>query len=460
MLGLTCPRCNKQLDKLADGNDACTSCKVTFTRLGGRVPFLWSEPGSALLDWRNRYNAALAEIEQQATDTAQSPEQATPSTRRRLNHLHAAWSRHHDELTQILDPLNVGAALAKETHLALRTKLPSHHGILSYAPNIHRDWCWGDAENSAVLSCISDALEEVSTQTADIQNILVLGAGAGRLAYDLHNALQPTHTWALDSNPLLCLIGARMSAGEELTFTEFPLAPIGLQDCAVERTLRAPHPLKDIDFVCADALRAPFAGGQFDLVVTPWLLDVIDASLTETLASIHHLTKPGGIWLTHGSVAFTGSRAVNRLSAEELAELSGNNGFDVLHRANLELPYLQSPASRQARQELTYTQVCRRDLSDIQTRAPKHDHLPEWIVGARAPVPLTPGFQTQISTTRIHAFMMSLIDGKRTVRDMAQILEDQRLMPAAQAVQAIQQFLTTMYEEATQMDGRSGGRGH
>ena len=51
---------------------------------------------------------------------------------------------------------------------------------------------------------------------------------------------------------------------------------------------------------------------------------------------------------------------------------------------------------------------------------------------------------------------MSLIDGQRCIADMAQVLEDQRLMPAAQANQAIRQFLTTMYEEAARHDGRAG----
>jgi hypothetical protein len=36
---------------------------------------------------------------------------------------------------------------------------------------------------------------------------------------------------------------------------------------------------------------------------------------------------------------------------------------------------------------------------------------------------------------------------------MAKVLEEQRLMPAQQAEQAIRGFLTTMYEEAIHRDG-------
>lgn len=457
MQGLTCPRCDKQLNKQADDSIVCKACGVSFPTLNATVPFIWSEPGSSLRDWRNRYNATLADIETQIVDAATTPSTATPATQRRIAHLHSAWKQHLAELQALLAPLNVGEALAKETHLALRTNLPSHHGVLSYAQNIHRDWCWGDDENQAVIRHLVDALASAGEKPNNqIDNILVLGCGAGRLAYDLHRALQPSHTWALDSNPLLCLIADRMCAGQAMQFTEFPLAPISLEDSARERSLSAPVAISDIEFVCADAMRAPFANGQFDLVVTPWLIDVVDASLSESLTNIHRLLKPGGTWLNHGSVAFPGAQAKNRLTTEEVAEISTANGFQVVFQADIELPYLASPASRQTRRELVHTQIAERNQAEYTKLERKHQHLPDWIVAGRTPVPLTPGFQSQITSTRIHAFIMSLIDGKRTVRDMAKLMEDQRLMPVEQAIPAISQFLTTMYEEETRAQGRAG----
>jgi hypothetical protein len=65
-------------------------------------------------------------------------------------------------------------------------------------------------------------------------------------------------------------------------------------------------------------------------------------------------------------------------------------------------------------------------------------------------VPLLPAFRTQAFTTRIYAFVMSLIDGRRTLRDMAQLMEQQKLMPADEAEAAIRTFLTKMYDESRQ----------
>jgi hypothetical protein len=65
-------------------------------------------------------------------------------------------------------------------------------------------------------------------------------------------------------------------------------------------------------------------------------------------------------------------------------------------------------------------------------------------------VPLLPPFQTTALTTRIHAFIMSMIDGRRSLKDMARILVDQQLMSAHDAEPTLRGFLIKMYEEARQ----------
>ncbi len=51
-------------------------------------------------------------------------------------------------------------------------------------------------------------------------------------------------------------------------------------------------------------------------------------------------------------------------------------------------------------------------------------------------------------TTRIYAFIMSLIDGKRSIRDMATVLEAKGLMSKEEAEPAIRAFLTKMHDDA------------
>ena len=51
-------------------------------------------------------------------------------------------------------------------------------------------------------------------------------------------------------------------------------------------------------------------------------------------------------------------------------------------------------------------------------------------------------------TTQIYSFMMSLIDGKRTIDEMAVILHKQGLMTKDEAIPAIRTFLTKMHDDS------------
>jgi hypothetical protein len=64
------------------------------------------------------------------------------------------------------------------------------------------------------------------------------------------------------------------------------------------------------------------------------------------------------------------------------------------------------------------------------------------------PVPQSEEFKVQAAATRIHAYLMALIDGRRTIRDMARMLVEQRLMSEQDAEPAVRRFLIRMSEDS------------
>ena len=448
MQGLACPRCRQPLTP-AGGKQKlrCIPCKVDFPMLGD-VAWLWPEPGNALLDWRNRYNRLLAELEHSESAAAA---EAHKHSAERLQNYAAALTRHRQQVTELLQPLATGQTLARETHLALRTQLPQHHVLDAYASNILRDWAWGAEENQKTLDCLAGLLER--SGVSQVERMLVLGSGAGRLSLDLHNSLSSTETIALDSNPLLSLIAANMFKGATLSWEEFPRAPSDPESLFVSHQLTgAPAP---ITMVCADALNPPIEEQSIDCLVTPWLIDVIDAPFTTQIRRWSTLLKPGGIWLNHGSLAFNATSTHQRLGSKDIAAQLEANGFTVIEQHDELLPYLQSPAERQHRQELTHSFVARRVTQAQGGTQPKqkiHAHQPAWLADTSQPVPQSEAFKLQITTTRMHAFIMGLLDGQRSIQDIAKVMEAQRLMPAAEAEQAIRQFVSVMLEEARAQD--------
>ena len=328
--------------------------------------------------------------------------------------------------------------------------MPIDQGIQTYYANIHRDWCWGDIENEASINAIKAIASEGDARV--LGDTLILGAGACRLAYDIHMQLDTAQTIAMDFNPLLLLVAKSVMQGDEPALYEFPLAPKSLEDFAVLRKLSAPQPVREnFHLVFGDARRPPFAAASFDTVVTPWIIDIVNETLPNQAARINKLLKPGGRWINFGSLAFDHPERACRYSAEETLAIVAEAGFAPPHSAEQTIPYMCSPASRHGRQESVFTFSASK-TGDVNAPA-RHKALPDWIVTGKEPVPLLQSFRSQAMSTQIYSYVMSLIDGKRTIADIAMVLEQQKLMTRQEAEPAIRTFLTRMYDDSQRNSG-------
>jgi len=447
---IACPRCDKTPLEQVDGQYRCKACKIDFPAIEG-IPWMFAEPEASLGEWRNRLQFALQQLSHTAArlNAELRNDDLHALTSRRIRRYKSATEFHRRSLQSLLQPLEVQSLHGNyESYLALRTRLPVDQGLNTYYANVHRDWSWGTEENQASLQQIKTVLHE---NTA-LGNVLVLGAGAGRLAYDLHMQLDCTMTVAMDFNPLLLLIAQSVTKGKALEMYEFPIAPKSPEDDAVLRTLAAPVVVRDgFHFLLGDVLRPPFADQSFDTVVTPWLIDIITEDFPVFATRINRLLKTGGRWINFGSLAFAHAERARRYGTEETRTMVAASGFSDPYVAEATIPYMCSPASRHGRQEYVFTFSAYKERGVNQP--PRHRALPDWIVTGTEPVPLTPWFRTQAMTTQIYSFIMSMIDGKRSLQDMAVILEKQKLMTRAEAEPAIRSFLIKMYDDSEKPSG-------
>ena len=199
-------------------------------------------------------------------------------------------------------------------------------------------------------------------------------------------------------------------------------------------------------YVLADAHRPPFRRGAFDTVVTPWLVDILPERFDVLCARVNALLADGGRWLNFGSLSFHDADPAARYGLDECRAALEENGFGDVAVDEREIPYLSSPASRHARRERVVSWSARKQR-DVK-KVPRYHALPEWLVRGTEPVPLGESFRSQAAATRIHAFLMSLIDGRRSIKDMAKLVVEQRLMTADEAEPAIRSFLIKMHDDA------------
>jgi len=107
---------------------------------------------------------------------------------------------------------------------------------------------------------------------------------------------------------------------------------------------------------------------------------------------------------------------------------------------------MRSPASRHSRLENVVTWVVRK--SGEAAEMPRARVLPEWLLQTDRPVPRSPAFEMQAISSRVHAFLLAMINGERSARDMARMLVEQRLMSAEEAEPQVILFLTRLHEES------------
>ena len=429
-----CPVCQNLLR-----GQVCTKCTSSYPLLDG-LPVLLCEPELALADWRNRWRLERQRLQRDASRAQAGAAKAGDLTRSRLERLAAGYTAQRTAVETVLAPMLANdRGAARETLLGLRTRLPSHHTPTAYNTHIARDWVWGESENV-------EACQRIESLLGDTKGSLLLpGSGAGRLAFDLG---RKRPVMALESNPLLALLSHRLLKGHAANVVEFPLAPLEPEHVAVTHELSAPRLAHETTVVLADVLHPPFAAGSFDAVVTHWLIDVIDCPFSQLVSTINHLLKPGGVWINSGSLAFTAPDLALNFSAAEVIETVERGGYRLEASAEDDVAYLQSPFSRQSRTERIFSFRARKVAT---TSWKPWVYLPAWLAGDKSsekePVPMLPAFATQAASVRIHAWLMGMIDGKRSVADIAAEIARQNLMPPDEATAAVRNFLKVMWEE-------------
>lgn len=413
------------------------------------IPWLLPAPEATLTEW----NLRLKHLTQRLDGEAEllKLELKEPGlgelTTKRLRKLLQAKVEHRKALAELLAPLALSAGGSEELSQAMNVRVPARQTITSYINNVFRDWSWETEENRSSLDLVFEALPKEAWKG---KKVLVLGAGYGRLAYDVHEAASPALTVATDINPLMLMVAKRLFKGKALKLHEFPMAPRDLESHAVLRRCEAPKPASPgLELVFADALRPPFRAGSFDVVLTPWLIDILPPSLPSLSATINELLAPGGTFVNFGPLGFNHARAIDNPSLEEVVEIVAAAGFSVGEPKRRSLPYMQSPASAHGRVELvTAFAAGKTRPAPVKPAAPSL--LPPWLESRDLAVPRLRSFDSFALFNSILLDTMGMVDGKRTLGQIAEAFAQRHGLPVGEAETSVKAFLARQFEQAQQ----------
>jgi uncharacterized protein YbaR (Trm112 family) len=411
---LECPKCaTAPLLVAKDSPESlqCPACQAKFPAVDG-IPALFAQPAAWHAEWSISLELFLhtCRFEEQIFETELSRADLLLETRSRLERLLYAKQKTREAVEELL-----GSFRAPTGSLSLQalTAQSNAKPLLYHYVNILRDWCWGEEENRASLELISKSCPLVPAGS----RILILGAGAARLAVDLHREWKPSLTVALDYNPLLVLAANKILKGTQLDLFEFPLVPVSRESSAVLCECSADlKPGPEFQLLFSDAMRAPFVEAAFDLLVTPWFIDVNGEDPRTYFTRLNRLLPLDGRWVCFGPLGFIEKNPSRAYGLEEVLAIAREAGFEVSETHEDWIAYLDSGDTRQRRLEklVAFTATKKKEVP-LRTAAVTG---PAWLQDPSCRVEMRPEITAAMQAAQWNVEMLSQIDGKRSLDEI------------------------------------------
>ena len=369
----------------------------------------------------------------QAVEEALQRYDLVPKTRQRLEDSHEAM---YESLTSMKALLEDGG-LVPEFY-----KMFEHsprENLSEYYHHILRDWAWDEQRSQYFATHVNDEnlkrIKKVWLKQKP-EFILALGAGAGRLSWDIHVNFNPKLTIATDINPVLLASAIRLIKQQRpLTLPELYKYPqIGFPHAAKWKMKPANDPDAKRDSwiaLGADVWNMPLKPRSVDCIVTSWLLDVAAGDVRDLIGVITYLLKPDGQWINTGPLLYSPPLPFDqKYSAEEIKQFASLAGFEIKNENVDEIAHMASPINARFHHEQVWSFAAIKKHAEENLpypQKPTDDNwlTPGWLIIHHLPVP-----QLHFACPHEHDLVekvFSLVDGKRSIQDISYSL--QALMP-------------------------------
>lgn len=339
--------------------------------------------------------------------------------RQRIKKFRENRLRYLAQLGQVFSDLPKNSESASDAHHALLKLEQQRKPLIAYPRNLFRDWAWGEKENDIYLDFVKRNLP------ADFspKRVLVLAAGAGRLAYDVHQCFSPELTVALDQSYFFGSCFDKILSPDGLEITEFTDPPRDESVRAINHKLHSKEPSQgELCYVLGDIHQLPFNSQSFDLIITPWIIDLIPKQLPLLIYNISALLSPSAYWLNFGSFAISNDIPSEfRWTYDEVKGFFSNAQIRLTNEEFFEVDYIRSPYSPQYRREILWGFATQNVSSQIKPLlAQTNEH--EFLKFHDRPIPRSIAMETTAMAHHVPARLFDLIDGKRSLNQVSHLM--------------------------------------
>lgn len=443
---LASPKTSQEL-KL-EGSLLSSTTKNEQFPLCGSIPWLFLNPGQSWAEWVAKISQSFQSLEAEISSLSKSiaDKKAISSTKNRIKLILNGKKEHLKNLKQLLLPILQNSPV-QDSNLAnaFWGKFPAQQQIFSYERNIFRDWAWDAEENDRTLDLFSKVCQR---DKQALGKTLFVGAGSCRFPIDVHRAFKPELSIACDLNPFLFLLAEKMISQQSITLFEFPHPALDANQACIKHTLKDKQSkLNNFHLIFCDILKPPFKPNQFDTVITPWFIDIVQIDLKILVKIINQLLKPGGQWINLGPLLFSNCEPQGYYTFEEVKHIASKAGLDLERHEWDDLPYLNSPYSSHKRFERVYSWVAKKQKDSPLVKVENQSHLPSWLLDPKEAIPKSNFFDAFRGTHQTYFETVAMIDGSTSLKDIAEKLASKNNQPVESMQASVYRFFYTIFEQ-------------
>lgn len=329
---IICPACKSDL-YLVDSGLQCSSCDRVYMQIHSQITSLFTEPDKAIVIAYLGFHKAVEFFRTQELSLAKKIKESDRITEllpiiKALNENQAFFLKWRSVLTPFVNIPKLLDVVA----------LPKYQRV-GYGYNysyLHLDWS-GEAETEAHFLHIVKAVHEVSNHNADYikGEVLLLGAGAGRLAVELFDSSRVI--WAIDS-----------SLGQVASFYELLEKDINYweintknsrhnKDMLKKQTACIPDKLKEtskkVRYLWADAVNTPLKNASIHTIFSVFFSDV--EPLRKLVNELKRILVSGGYFIHIGPLEFHFADMSQHYSYDSFVNFFRENNFKIVYESEL-----------------------------------------------------------------------------------------------------------------------------
>lgn len=214
-----------------------------------------------------------------------------------------------------------------------------------------RDWIWESSEISIFLNFLNQNNENED-------EIIFLGCGAGRLAYETATSLPETKVYGTDLNPLnlLPLLQNNFKAYDA------QLYPFDISKSGNKFDFKKIQLPSNLNYFISDFYELPIINSN--CVVTTWLLDTLPNKFHELIAHIVYALNENASYYYIGLANFHKKSIEDMLSQDEIIDVLNNFFESVTYEVKF-IPYMQDPNTSLKREELVLFAKCNEPKKEL-----------------------------------------------------------------------------------------------